>query len=104
MAPQDFIEADYILSMDEEVLKRILDEKPEDSQSKVELMMDYAPGSIGAREVPDPYYGRMSDFTLVLHYIEESCLGLLESIIANHLVDDANSDPDSNNTDANDPA
>lgn len=46
---------------------------------KVKLFLDFAPG-LGAREVPDPYYGGGQGFERVLDLVEEAARGFLASV------------------------
>jgi protein-tyrosine phosphatase len=75
----DFADFDYILAMDKGNLATLRGVAPAEYRSKPELFMAY-----GLRrsviEVPDPYYGSLEDFELVLDMAEDACAGLLLTI------------------------
>ncbi len=75
-----FNEFDYILAADHEVLNDLYHyaRSPEE-KSKVHLMTAFS-SSYRDQKVPDPYYGGVSDFDLVLDMLEDSCEGLLQYI------------------------
>ena len=74
----DFVEYDYILAMDSDNLGFLHTLCPERHFSKLGLFLEYAVGSV--LEVPDPYYGRSSNFEHVLDLVEDGAKGLLEHI------------------------
>lgn len=74
----DFEKFDYILAMDNENLRHLLEMCPSDYQDKIALFMDFADSDV--REVPDPYYGGKRGFEYVLDLIEQAADGLLNSI------------------------
>lgn len=76
---KDFNEFDYILAMDEDNYSILIEQCPEDSRSKVQLFMHYAP-HLNRREVPDPYYGGIKGFENVFAMIDEASKGLLADI------------------------
>jgi protein-tyrosine phosphatase len=85
-APEDFLEYDYVLAMDQENYHALSAICPEgrDLEKRLTLLMDYAPGA-RLREVPDPYYGGAGGFESVFDMVEEAAQGLLESIRRRHL-------------------
>ncbi len=75
---------DYIVVMDETNLLDVRSQFPKESWSKVQLLMDYAPGGRKGQEVPDPYAGGADDFERVLDLVEKAAQGLLERIRQAH--------------------
>jgi protein-tyrosine phosphatase len=76
---EDYIEFDHLLAMDRGHLTIMLRDSPVEHKSKIRLFMDYAP-QLGHREVPDPYYGDIAGFDLVLDLVEAAAHGLLRSV------------------------
>lgn len=81
--PQDIIQFDYVLAMDEENYENLLDIAPPEVANRVQLLLQYAPGR-RERSVPDPYYGGASGFDRVLDMVEEAAAGLLQHIRDQH--------------------
>jgi len=79
VSDRDFEEFDYIIAMDEDNQRRLIDQAPEEHRSKVQLFLSFA--SVGEIEVPDPYYGGAAGFERVLDLIEEASRGLLETLV-----------------------
>jgi protein-tyrosine phosphatase len=73
---EDFERFDLILSMDDENLTALRSIAPAQYQSRIRLLMEYAPNA-SSRHVPDPYYGGASGFEEVLDLLEEASEGLL---------------------------
>lgn len=80
----DFSLFDYILAMDEDNLAHLQALSPPGCETKLSLLLSYAP-HLGIREVPDPYYGGRAGFDRVLDMIEAACEGLLQTIRERHL-------------------
>ena len=78
----DFEEQDYILAMDRENLKDLLERSPAQHRHKIRLFLEYATGS--EQEVPDPYYGGDKGFTQVLKLVEQGGVGLLTYLKQQH--------------------
>jgi protein-tyrosine phosphatase len=77
---KDFATFDYILAMDKNNYKHLLDFCPQvNYRSKIQLFLDYAP-DLKEEEVPDPYYGGLKGFEKVMNLVEEAALGLLNHI------------------------
>ena len=77
----DFCRFDYIIGMDDDNIRRLLDIAPnDDARLKISKMSDYC-RSFSANSVPDPYYGGPKDFELVLDLLDDACNGLIESIL-----------------------
>lgn len=77
---EDFFRNDLILAMDFnnlEILHRLC---PPEHQSKIQLLMTYAPARCAAI-VHDPYCRGAKDFDLVLDYVEDACRGLMAALV-----------------------
>lgn len=80
VTPTDFAKFDYILAMDKNNYKHLLDLCPQlNDRSKIQLFLDYAP-DLKEEEVPDPYYGGLKGFEKVMNLVEEGAIGLLNHI------------------------
>lgn len=75
----DFEEFDHILVMDRNNYDTLMFVCPRSHAHKVKLFLEFAPG-LGAREVPDPYYGGRQGFERVLDLVEEAARGFLASV------------------------
>jgi len=78
VAEEDFSKFDLILAMDEQNVKNLLADCPEEYQHKVQLFMSYSNDE--EDEVPDPYYGGRKGFEYVLTLIENASDGLIRHI------------------------
>lgn len=76
---EDFERFDLILAMDEENLTALRAMAPAQYESRIRLLMEYAP-SAASRHVPDPYYGGLRGFEEVLDLLEEASEGLLAEL------------------------
>lgn len=72
----DFQRFDYIIAMDQENYRLLMEACPPSDRDKISLLMDYAP-HLKVAEVPDPYYGGASGFERVMDMVEEAVEGLL---------------------------
>ena len=63
--------------MDERNLADIMDDYPDNSEAKVELLLQYN-SSIKEKSVPDPYWGGSRGFAHVYEIIEESLVNFLD--------------------------
>lgn len=81
----DFLKFDYLLAMDKENQRDLLECCEEKQRSKIQLLLDFAVGMKGT-EVPDPYYGGPDHFEAVLNLVEKASHGLLEHIKARSLT------------------
>jgi len=75
----DFDYYDYILAMDNDNKMRMLQDCPEEHQSKLSLFLDFAP-ELKITEVPDPYYGGNKGFERVFDMVEAASIGLISDI------------------------
>lgn len=70
--PEDFDRFDRIYVMDKSNLQTLIDRTSEATHhAKIKLIMDE--GSEIGKEVPDPYYGNLSDFRDVYKMLDEIC-------------------------------
>lgn len=76
VAASDFEEFDLILAMDRSHFDRLETLCPPPLRHKLKLFLSYA-GSGDDLDVPDPYYGEISDFDHVLDLCEEAGKGML---------------------------
>jgi protein-tyrosine-phosphatase len=76
----DFNDFDYILSMDEAVMDKLVKQKPKESRAKLELLRQYDP----AEEIfKDPYCGSKADFEKVLRQCKLCLTNFLEAVNKN---------------------
>lgn len=79
VSPQDFEQFDLILAMDFANLERLQTLCPPEHRQKIGLLMPYATRR-RALIVHDPYSRSLREFELALDYIEDACMGLLETL------------------------
>lgn len=82
---EDFARFDYVLAMDEanlDILNRL---RPHDAECHLGLFLEFAE-HYPEREVPDPYFGGVDGFELVLDMVEDGAAGLLKHLRQNHLL------------------
>ena len=77
---EDFTRFDLILGMDSGHLHLLGRLTPEGAGAEIGLLMDYAEGTEGGGEVPDPYYGDARDYDFALDLIERGVAGLLRAL------------------------
>lgn len=80
---EDFIEFDYVLAMDEENYQHLTRLATPDTRPKLKLFLEFAP-HLNERNVPDPYYGGINGFEVVLDLIEAAAAGLVQEIRQRH--------------------
>ena len=81
----DFAEFDYVIAMDmsnEEDLQAIC---PEGLEDKIHLFLKFARNT-DKKEVPDPYYGGINGFEIVLDLIEDAADGLIAHLQEYHTI------------------
>ena len=76
--PEDFIEFDYIVAMDNSNRSTMLAIKPDESNAQLNLMLDFS-SQYQQEEVPDPYFGE-DGFDLVFDMISDAAEGMLQQI------------------------
>jgi len=77
--PADFERFHYILPMDAQNLADLERMRPDWYAGHLGLFLEFA-GNAEYREVPDPYYGSIRGFELVLDLIEDAARNLLQHI------------------------
>lgn len=80
----DFARFDYVVAMDNENLRKLIDVCPFELEDRLSLFLEFALDQ-DVREVPDPYYGGEGGFETVLDLIDQASDGLLEHIRQHHL-------------------
>jgi protein-tyrosine phosphatase len=76
----DFKLYDYLLAMDLDNYKDLLEICPPGFEYRLHMFMDFALQRT-EKEVPDPYYGGAAGFDRVFDMVEEASRGLLEHIL-----------------------
>ncbi|MEC9281814.1 MAG: low molecular weight protein-tyrosine-phosphatase [Bdellovibrionota bacterium] len=74
---EDYYRFQYIFPMDERNQSDIIDDYPENSEAKVQLLLEYNP-QVKEKSVPDPYWGGARGFAHVYDIIEESLTYFLD--------------------------
>jgi len=77
--PEDFIEYDYVLAMDDENYVTLEAQCPSEHLNRLRMFLEFAPEE-GVREVPDPYYGGAKGFEYVFDLVDAASRGLLQDI------------------------
>ena len=80
----DFEKFDYVLAMDSENHEDLLNQCPGVYQNKIKFFLEFSPNS-NFQEVPDPYYGGVQGFEVVLDLVEETSQNLLSHIEKEYL-------------------
>ncbi len=80
----DFETFDYILAMDRDNYRILMDSAPAEQQHKIRLFLEFAPQR-SEEEVPDPYYGGPDGFDRVYEMVEAASNGLMTDIHHQHL-------------------
>jgi protein-tyrosine phosphatase len=78
---EDFANFDHLLAMDWDNLALMEEKCSPEHKRKVGLLMRFA-RKHDTPIVPDPYYGGLNGFEVVLDYIEDACDGLIEVALA----------------------
>jgi len=76
----DFTRFQWMIAMDESVLRVVRKRLPPDSPVRTSLLLEHAP-QCGRTDVPDPYYGAPAGFEEVLDLIEAACDGLVRELV-----------------------
>jgi protein-tyrosine phosphatase len=82
LVAEDFDRFDWILVMDLQNYEAALALAPPERRPRLRLLLDYAP-QLRLREIPDPYYGDLSDFERVFNLTEQAARGLLQALAGN---------------------
>jgi len=80
IAEEDFAVFDLVLAMDELNLEILHEVSPPEYHERIKLFLEYAP-QLGRLDVPDPYYGGVNGFELVLDLVEDASAGLVEHLL-----------------------
>lgn len=75
----DFPDFDYIVAMDNDNLRVLLNQSPSEHHDKLHLFCSFAENR-SEEEVPDPYYGGARGFEDVYDLIKDASVGLLAAI------------------------
>lgn len=78
---EDFRRFDLVLAMDRSNYAALRRLAPQEDAHKVLQFLDFAP-HLGARDVPDPFFGGAAGFDAALDLIEQASFGLLGALIA----------------------
>lgn len=76
---EDFENFEYIIAMDDENYTDLINQCNEEYKKKIKRFLDFSTQTEFS-EVPDPYYGGMQGFEIVLALTEDASSGLLEHI------------------------
>jgi protein-tyrosine phosphatase len=77
----DFISFDHVLAMDREHLEILQRACPAPHRHKLRLFLEYGE-RFDEDEVPDPYYGGIQGFELVLDLVEDAATRLILALSA----------------------
>jgi protein-tyrosine phosphatase len=84
IADDDFKKFNYILAMDDENYTDLLTQSNDEHKHKIKRFLEFSTQT-KLHEVPDPYYGGLNGFEIVLDLVEDASKGLLEHIKVTHL-------------------
>ena len=73
-------ENDYIIAMDQSHLNWLMENKPIECSSKIDLLMNFDQNSGSNKDIEDPYYGGEKGFKLVIEKIQCGIDKLIEHI------------------------
>lgn len=76
---EDFVYHDLILAMDWDNHALLQQLAPRQFHHKIKLLMSFATEHESA-VVPDPYYGGADGFEVVLDYVEDACINLVDFV------------------------
>lgn len=79
----DFDDFDYILAMDHDNYRDMIDRAPAQNHDRIALLLGHNESS-DTEEVPDPYYGGDEGFDLVYDLVDSAAEGFLNKIIKSH--------------------
>ncbi len=78
---ESFARFDLVVAMDKANQQALLALATTHAErKKVHLLRDFDPTAAKGADVPDPYYGGMSDFEHVVDLCERACAGLIDSL------------------------
>jgi protein-tyrosine phosphatase len=67
--------------MDGSNYEELVQQAPKSARHKIRCFLDYAP-HVGAKDVPDPFYGGSEGFNHALDLIEAAARGLLADLLS----------------------
>ena len=73
-------ENDYIIAMDQSHLYWLMENKPLECSSKIDLLMNFGQNNLSNSDIEDPYYGGEKGFKLVIEKIQRGIDKLIEHI------------------------
>ena len=73
-------ENDYIIAMDQSHLNWLMENKPSECSSKIDLLMNFDQNNLSNSDIEDPYYGGEKGFKLVIEKIQCGIDNLIEHI------------------------
>jgi low molecular weight protein-tyrosine phosphatase len=76
---QDFARFDYILAMDLRNREWLLENCPDGFRERISLLGEWAVET-GLIEIPDPYYGNMAGFEMVIKLLQTSIQGFVQEL------------------------
>lgn len=79
----DFADFDYILAMDNDNYRDLIDRCPPEFQSRISMFLSYA-SNLPLDEMPDPYYGHGNEFETCFQAALDAAKGLLAAIQQEH--------------------
>ncbi len=78
---EDFEDFDVLLAMDGRNVRDLHQLAPDaESSSRIRLLREFDPLSVGDLDVPDPYHGGPRGFEDVLDMVQAACVGLLAEV------------------------
>ncbi len=80
VATTDFEYFDYILAMDSENHRLLIEASPSEHHHKIKRFLEYAT-DYAEKDVPDPYYGGQNGFDHVFDLVEAASHGFLKTIL-----------------------
>ena len=82
---RDYHDFELILAMDRGHMAAMERNRPAPARARLHLFLDFAPETILSREVPDPYYGGLTDYDHALDLIEPGVDGLIAALKRTYL-------------------
>ena len=79
----DFTDFDYILAMDLDNYRDLMDRCPPELQSRISMFLSHA-ANLPLDEMPDPYYGHGNEFETCFSAAVDAAKGLLAAIQKEH--------------------
>lgn len=84
VGPADFTQFDLILALDASHLRFLKHMQPDETSAEIAMFLPYA--GANASDVPDPYYGGISDFEYMMDLLETHMPAAIERIKSKLLV------------------